>query len=106
MKRLLTLLTVAGFLAFGNAGFAAAAPAHAAAAQSTAAAAPKAEQSVTHGSVTVDGMIALPEGDANDHDTSGVLDIWRLPPLLTRKPNIAGKRTMAAESRMSPGAPE
>ncbi len=55
MKRLLTLLTVAGFLAFGNAGFAAAAPAHAKAAQSTGAAAPKAEQSVTHGSVTVDG---------------------------------------------------
>jgi WD40 repeat protein len=25
------------------------------------------------------GRVALPEGDANDHATSGVLDIWRLP---------------------------
>ena len=24
-----------------------------------------------------DGRIALPEGDANQHATSGVLDIWR-----------------------------
>ncbi len=56
--------------------------------------------------IVMDGRIALPEGDANDHDTHGVLDIWRLPPLLTRKSNIAGKRIMAAESRMSPGAPE
>jgi PQQ-like domain len=26
--------------------------------------------------IVVDGRIALPEGDANDHSTSGVLDIW------------------------------
>ncbi len=30
--------------------------------------------------VVVDGRIALPEGNANRHRTSGVLDIWRLPP--------------------------
>lgn len=29
--------------------------------------------------IVVDGRVALPEGDANDHKTSGVLDIWRLP---------------------------
>ncbi len=29
--------------------------------------------------IVVDGRIALPEGNANDHRTSGVLDIWRLP---------------------------
>jgi PQQ-like domain len=29
--------------------------------------------------IVVDGRVALPEGDANDHSTSGVLDIWRLP---------------------------
>jgi len=29
--------------------------------------------------IVVDGRIALPEGNANDHLTSGVLDIWRLP---------------------------
>lgn len=28
--------------------------------------------------IVVDGRIALPEGDANDHATRGVLDIWRL----------------------------
>ena len=28
--------------------------------------------------IVVDGRVALPEGDANDHATSGVLDIWRL----------------------------
>ena len=28
--------------------------------------------------VVVDGRVALPEGNANDHATSGVLDIWRL----------------------------
>jgi hypothetical protein len=28
--------------------------------------------------IVTDGVIALPEGDANDHSTSGVLDIWRL----------------------------
>jgi len=26
--------------------------------------------------IVVDGHVALPEGDANDHETSGVLDIW------------------------------
>jgi hypothetical protein len=29
--------------------------------------------------IVIDGRVALPEGDANDHATSGVLDIWRLP---------------------------
>jgi hypothetical protein len=29
--------------------------------------------------IVVDGRIALPEGNANRHQTSGVLDIWRLP---------------------------
>jgi len=29
--------------------------------------------------IVVDGRIALPEGDANQHRTSGVLNIWRLP---------------------------
>jgi PQQ-like domain len=29
--------------------------------------------------IATDGRVALPEGDANDHATSGVLDIWRLP---------------------------
>jgi outer membrane protein assembly factor BamB len=29
--------------------------------------------------IVADGRIALPEGDANDHATSGVLDIYRLP---------------------------
>lgn len=28
--------------------------------------------------IVADGMIALPEGNANEHATSGVLDIWRL----------------------------
>jgi len=28
--------------------------------------------------IVIDGRIALPEGDANDHATSGVLDIWRV----------------------------
>jgi hypothetical protein len=28
--------------------------------------------------IIVDGRIALPEGNANDHSTSGVLDIWRV----------------------------
>jgi len=28
--------------------------------------------------IVVDGRIALPEGNANDHRTSGVLDIWRV----------------------------
>jgi hypothetical protein len=27
--------------------------------------------------IVVDGRVALPEGDANDHATTGVLDIWR-----------------------------
>ena len=29
--------------------------------------------------IVVDGVIALPQGDANDHDIRGILDIWRLP---------------------------
>ena len=29
--------------------------------------------------IVVDGMIALPEGNANHHRTAGVLDVWRLP---------------------------
>ena len=29
--------------------------------------------------IVTDGRIALPEGDANEHRTSGVLDIYRLP---------------------------
>jgi hypothetical protein len=29
--------------------------------------------------IVTDGFVALPEGNANDHLTSGVLDIWRLP---------------------------
>jgi outer membrane protein assembly factor BamB len=29
--------------------------------------------------IVTDGRIALPEGDANDHRTSGILDIYRLP---------------------------
>jgi hypothetical protein len=29
--------------------------------------------------IVVDGRIALPEGNANNHLTSGVLDIWRVP---------------------------
>jgi hypothetical protein len=29
--------------------------------------------------IVADGRIALPEGNANDHSTSGILDIWRLP---------------------------
>jgi hypothetical protein len=28
--------------------------------------------------IVVDGRVALPEGNANEHSTSGVLDIWRL----------------------------
>jgi outer membrane protein assembly factor BamB len=29
--------------------------------------------------IVADGRVALPEGDANDHALSGVLDIWRVP---------------------------
>jgi outer membrane protein assembly factor BamB len=29
--------------------------------------------------IVVDGRIALPEGNANSHRTSGVLNIWRIP---------------------------
>ncbi len=29
--------------------------------------------------IVADGSIALPEGDANDHRTDGILDIWSLP---------------------------
>ena len=28
--------------------------------------------------IVVDGMIVLPEGNSNQHKTTGVLDIWRL----------------------------
>ena len=30
--------------------------------------------------IVVDGMVALPEGNSNQHRTSGVLDIWRYDP--------------------------
>ena len=41
--------------------------------------------------IVVDGRIALPEGNANDHSLSGVLDIWRLPkPKATGLPAPAG----------------
>jgi hypothetical protein len=30
--------------------------------------------------IVVDGMIALPEGNSNQHRTTGVLDIWRVQP--------------------------
>jgi outer membrane protein assembly factor BamB len=29
--------------------------------------------------IVTDGRVALPEGDANDHETTGILDIYRLP---------------------------
>jgi hypothetical protein len=29
--------------------------------------------------IVVDGRIALPEGNANRHRDTGILDIWRLP---------------------------
>jgi hypothetical protein len=29
--------------------------------------------------IVADGRIALPQGNANDHSTTGVLNIWRLP---------------------------
>jgi outer membrane protein assembly factor BamB len=29
--------------------------------------------------IVTDGLIVLPEGDANDHRTSGVLNVFRLP---------------------------
>ena len=29
--------------------------------------------------IVVDGKIALPEGNANEHASAGVLDIWSLP---------------------------
>ncbi len=29
--------------------------------------------------IATDGFVALPEGNANDQATSGVLNIWRLP---------------------------
>jgi outer membrane protein assembly factor BamB len=31
--------------------------------------------------IVVDGRVALPEGNANDHTITGVLDIWTAPPL-------------------------
>jgi len=36
--------------------------------------------------IVVDGKIALPEGNANDHSTSGVLDIWTLAGKSVRRP--------------------
>jgi hypothetical protein len=38
--------------------------------------------------IVVDGKIALPEGNANQHATSGVLDVWTLPvaPARRRRP--------------------
>ena len=40
--------------------------------------------------IVVDRKIALPEGNANDHATSGVLDVWTLPyvPTRERRPGI------------------
>jgi hypothetical protein len=32
-----------------------------------------------NGPIVTDGMVVEPEGNANDHLTAGVLDIWRLP---------------------------
>ncbi|HUJ92873.1 MAG TPA: hypothetical protein VLW05_09245, partial [Gaiellaceae bacterium] len=29
--------------------------------------------------IVVDGHVVLPEGNANDHATTGVLDVWRIP---------------------------
>jgi len=29
--------------------------------------------------IAIDGRIALPEGNANQRSTSGILDIWSLP---------------------------
>ena len=29
--------------------------------------------------IVADGRVAMPEGNANDHATTGVLDIYRLP---------------------------
>lgn len=36
--------------------------------------------------IVVDGRIALPEGNANEHATSGVVDIWTLPGDVRRRP--------------------
>jgi outer membrane protein assembly factor BamB len=36
--------------------------------------------------IVVEGRIALPEGNANDHATSGVLDVWTLPAVGRRRP--------------------
>jgi hypothetical protein len=40
--------------------------------------------------IVVDGKIALPEGNANQHATSGVLDVWTLPgaPARQRRPGM------------------
>lgn len=35
--------------------------------------------------IVVDGKIALPEGNANQHATSGVLDVWTLPSVPARR---------------------
>ena len=29
--------------------------------------------------IVIDGMVALPEGNANDHGTTGTLNVYRLP---------------------------
>ena len=34
---------------------------------------------VAKGKLGADGRIALPEGNSNDHATSGIINIWRLP---------------------------
>jgi glucose/arabinose dehydrogenase len=36
--------------------------------------------------IVTDGRIALPEGDANEHRTSGVLDVYRLPAAMRTRP--------------------
>src|SRR5207245_9824632 len=48
--------------------------------------------------IVVDGRIALPEGNSNDHATSGILDIWRLrrrsprPDFTARQENRPARR--------------
>lgn len=39
--------------------------------------------------IVVDGRIAVPEGNANQHATSGVLDVWTLPREARPRPRIA-----------------
>jgi outer membrane protein assembly factor BamB len=40
--------------------------------------------------IVVDGKIALPEGNANEHATAGVLDIWTLAGNAPRRPRRPG----------------